>query len=391
MEDGFVALRKFVAPEIIFGQGAMARCAEYAATFGASRPLIVSDEGVAAAGWAGRVESQLGDAGVDFTRFYDVSPNPRDAEVMAGAELFLRERCDMIIAVGGGSPMDCAKGIGAVATNGGHILDFEGVDNVPEPMPPLLCVPTTAGTSADLSQFAIILDLARRTKIAIISKGMVPDISLCDPETTVTMDAELSAETGMDALTHAFEAYASNASSPLTDLHALEATRLIAGSLALAVERPGDLAARSRMMMGSLMAGLAFSNASLGVVHAMAHAMGGLLDLPHGLCNALLLEHAVAFNCPAAPERYAALGEALLGRPLRGAGADEVADAVRGGLAALRRRIGLGERVELRPLPRHALSELAAMALADPCVVTNPRRPEAAEIEALYAAVLPVA
>lgn len=391
MEDPFYALRKFVAPEFIFGRGAMARCAEYAATFGASRPLIVSDEGVAAAGWAGRVEAQLRDGGADFTRFYDVSPNPRDAEVMAGAELFLRERCDMIIAVGGGSPMDCAKGIGAVATNGGHILDFEGVDKVPEPMPPLVCVPTTSGTAADLSQFAIILDLARRTKIAIISKGMVPDISLSDPETTVTMDAELTAETGMDALTHAFEAYASNASSPVTDLHALEATRLIAASLPTAAERPHDLAARSRMMMGSLLAGLAFSNASLGIVHAMAHAMGGLLDLPHGLCNALLLERAVAFNCPAAPERYAALGEALLGRSLFGTASDEIAGAVCEGLASLRRRLGLGGRVEIEPLPRRAVSELAAMALADPCVVTNPRRPEADEIEALYAAVLPVA
>lgn len=391
MEDPFFALRKFVAPEFIFGRGAMARCAEYAATFGASRPLIVSDEGVAAAGWAGRAEAQLKDAGFGFARFYDVSPNPRDEEVMTGAALFLRERCDMIIAVGGGSPMDCAKGIGAVATNGGHILDFEGVDNVPEPMPPLVCVPTTAGTAADLSQFAIILDLARRTKIAIISKGMVPDISLSDPETTVTMDAELSAETGMDALTHAFEAYASNASSPVTDLHALEAVRLIAASLPTAAERPYDLAARSRMMMGSLLAGLAFSNASLGIVHAMAHAMGGLLDLPHGLCNSLLLEHAVAFNCPAAPDRYAALGEALLGRPLLGAPADEVAGAVGEGLASLRRRLGLGDRVEIAPLSRGAVSALAAMALADPYVVTNPRRPEAAEIEALYAAVLPVA
>lgn len=391
MENPYLALRKFVAPEFIFGFGAIAKCAEYAGTFGASRPLLVSDEGVARAGWTGKVEAQLQDAGLAFCRYYEVSPNPRDSQVMTGAERFLENHCDMIIAVGGGSPIDCAKGIGTVAMNEGHILDFEGVDKVPKPMPPLLCVPTTAGTAADLSQFAIILDSNRRTKIAIISKGMVPDVSLSDPETTTTMNEELTASTGMDALTHAFEAYVSNASSPVTDIHALEAVRLLSKAIPEAVRHPHDLEARARTMMGSLLAGLAFSNASLGIVHAIAHAIGGLLDLPHGLCNALLLEHAIVYNCPAAVERYARLGEALLGRPLSAAEPDQVAELVSGGIASLRRTLGLGDRLAVAPIQRTALAALARMTLADPCLVTNPRIADQAAIENIYEAVIPVA
>lgn len=380
-----------MAPEFIFGNGALAKCADYVRTFGASNLMVVSDEGLVRAGWTLKVESLLKGAGIDFVRFDGVSPNPRDSEVMAGAEIFRKHGCDMIVAVGGGSPMDCAKGIGVVAANGGNVLDFEGVDNVPVPMPPLLCIPTTAGTAADLSQFAIILDSARANKIAIISKGVVPDISLIDPETTCTMDAELSASTGMDALTHAIEAYASNAASPITDLHALKAMEYILAYLPQALRRPHDTEARAGVMMGSLLAGLAFSNASLGLVHAMAHALGGLLDLPHGLCNALLLEHVIAFNYEAAPERYGRVASLLLGKPAPAANGtpDEASAAIAEGLSQLRSSLGLCDRLESVSVSAAQLDALAERALNDPCLLTNPKPASKADIVGIYAAILP--
>ena len=169
--------------------------------------------------------------------------------------------------------MDCAKGIGIVSSNNRHILEFEGIDEVPIPGPPLICILTTAGTSADVSQFAIIFDTQRKVKFAIISNTMVPDVALIDPEPTQTMSTELTANTGRDALTHAFEVYVSNASSPLTDLHALQAVRLISQNLVDAVQNPARIESRINMMQANLFAGLAFSNASLGLVHAMAHSL----------------------------------------------------------------------------------------------------------------------
>ncbi|WP_425430015.1 iron-containing alcohol dehydrogenase [Desulfamplus magnetovallimortis] len=231
MESSIDELRKFVVPEFIIGRKALQTVGEYVESFGINKVLIVTDNGVLSAGWADKVNASLKSRGIKTVVFNNVSPNPRDHEVMAGRELFLDERCDLIVAVGGGSPMDCAKGIGIVSSNQGHILDFEGVDKVPVPGPPLVCIPTTAGTAADISQFAIISDSKCRVKRAIISKTMVPDLALIDPETTVTMSPELTAETGMDALVHAFEAYVSNAASPVTDLNALKAVSLINNNL----------------------------------------------------------------------------------------------------------------------------------------------------------------
>ncbi len=249
--------------------------------------------------------------GLPYTVFFEVTSNPRAQEVMAGARSYSDEHCNIIVAIGGGSPMDCAKGIGIVSSNKKHILEFEGVDQVPIPGPPFICIPTTAGSSADVSQFAIINDTERMVKIAIISKTVVPDVALIDPATTTTMDAHLTACTGMDALSHGMEAFVSNAHSPITDLHSMEAIRLIAANLLPTIAMPENIDMRSKMMLGSLHAGLAFSNASLGAVHAMAHSLGGYLDLPHGECNALLLEHVVAFNFDAASKRYRLIGKAM--------------------------------------------------------------------------------
>jgi alcohol dehydrogenase class IV len=375
---------KFVAPEIVFGPGCLARAGRFAANLGMERALLVTDPVVAAAGWSGRVARSLAEAGVEVSVFDQVTPNPRDFEVMLGAEAFREHGCDGIVAVGGGSPMDCAKGIGLVAESGRHVLQFEGVDRVDAPSPPLLCVPTTAGSSADVSQFAIILDTAREVKIAIVSKAVVPDVALVDPETTTTMDPDLTVNTGLDALTHAMEAYVSSAHQPLADHLALEAVRLAAANLERVRDHPADLAARERMMLGSMYAGLAFSNAILGAVHAMAHALGGLLDLPHGLCNAILLDHVAAANFDAAPDRYAALGRAM-GAAIPGdAPRDEARELVLSAMRGFKRRLGAMVTLGELGVTREHLLELARAAAADPCLTTNPRSLGVEDIAAIY-------
>lgn len=380
-DSGSLALRKFVAPEFVFGSGARDLVGRYAKNLGVEKVLVVTDAGVIAAGWTRQATSCLESEGIAFVVFSDVAPNPRAEQVMAGAALYKAEGCTAIVAVGGGSPMDCAKGIGIVSTNNAHVLTFEGVDEVPLPGPPLICIPTTAGTSADVSQFAIITDSQRKVKIAIVSKSVVPDAALIDPLTTVTMDARLTAATGMDALTHGIEAYVSNAHSPVTDLHALEGIRLITGNLVRAAKNPDDLSARARMMLGSLHTGLSFSNASLGAVHAMAHSLGGLLDVPHGEANAMLLGPVIEYNFDAEPERYSRIGGAL-GVP--GCGRADLIAAI----ARITRDVGITWSLRDVGVERAQIPALASNAMHDVCMVTNPRRPTQDEIEGLYARAL---
>ncbi len=382
--DVLLDLRKFLAPETVFGVGAGKLAGRYARNLGARRVLLVTDPGVAAQPWFPDIVATLDEAGVAHVLFADVHANPRDSEVMHGAEVCRSSGCDAIVAVGGGSPIDCAKGIGIVHANGRHVLDFEGADNVPKPGPPLICVPTTAGSSADVSQFAIITDTARQVKIAIVSKAVVPDAALIDPALTVTMDRELTANTGVDALTHAIEAYVSNASGPITDLFALEAVRRIARHLPLAIQQPENLDARYGMMLGSMYAGLAFSNAILGAVHAMAHSLGGLLDLPHGQCNAILLDHVIDYNFAAAPERYTDIGLALGAVIPPDADLEEKRSLVLAQVRALKAAVGATTGLAKLGVRPSDLDRLAEFALHDPCMLTNPKAPTAAEIRAVF-------
>jgi alcohol dehydrogenase len=186
-------LRKFVAPEIVFGPDAVNLLGRYLSNFGARNVLVVTDAGIIASGWTGKISSLIAAEGIGCSVFSAISANPRSEEVMAGADFYHDHQCDIIVAIGGGSPMDCAKGIGIVTTNHKNILAFEGIDNVPIPGPPLICIPTTAGTSADVSQFAIITNRNEGVKTAIISMTMVPDVALIDPIPTLTMSPYLTA------------------------------------------------------------------------------------------------------------------------------------------------------------------------------------------------------
>lgn len=375
-------LRKFVAPEFLLGSGALKLAGQYAMNLAAKKILLVSDCGVINAGWIEDVYKSLYLLNLPFAIFPNVTPNPKDYEVMAGVETYKKENCDVIIAVGGGSVIDCAKGIGIVASNNKHILQFEGVDQIEIPMPPLICIPTTCGSSADISQFAIITDTSRNVKIAIVSKAAVPDLSLIDPDTTSTMPDELLANTGIDVLTHAIEAYVSNAASPITDIHALEAIRLVRANLKKSITYPDKLEFRNNMMISSTLAGLAFSNASLGLVHAMAHSLGGLTDQPHGECNALLLEHVVEFNFDAAPERYSKIAE-IFGADQRES-ADSKKEFLIEKLSDIRKSVGIIKPLGELGLKKSDIPFLSGHAFNDPCLATNPKEVTKSDIERIY-------
>ncbi|WP_417501557.1 alcohol dehydrogenase-like regulatory protein ErcA [Marinobacter sp.] len=383
MSHDISVLRKFVSPEIVFGAGARKSVANFASNLGAKHVFLVSDPGVAGAGWVGEIVTLLTDAGLRTTVFTGVSANPRVDEVMAGAELYKSSDCDVIVAIGGGSPMDCAKGIGIIASNGGHILDFEGVDTISNPPPPLILIPTTAGTSADVSQFAIISDPNRRFKFSIISKAVVPDVSLIDPEVTETMNGYLTACTGVDALVHAIEAFVSTGSGPLTDSHALEAIRLINRNLEPLVENTAEPFLREQIMLASMQAGLAFSNAILGAVHAMSHSLGGFLDLPHGLCNALLLEHVVAYNYRSAEDRFKRVAEAM-DIDTRGMGKPEIQKHLMNRIIQLKRKVGLHESLADFGVSVSDIPQLSGFALQDPCILTNPRKSSLRDVQVVY-------
>ena len=375
--------RKFVVPEVIVGYDAMKLAAQYLKHFSAKKTMIVTDKGIVSQNWFTQILGSLTDQGIDYMIFEDVSSNPKDYEAMLGAELFLAEDCDSLLAVGGGSPMDCAKCISIVSTNGGHILDYIGVDEIRLPGPPLVCIPTTAGTSADVSQFAIITDSHEHIKKAIISKKVVPDLALIDPIPLMTMDLYLTACTGMDALTHAIEAYVSNASSSITDIHALNAIKLVYEFLPLAVKEDRTIETMHQMLLGSMHAGFAFSNASLGAVHALAHSLGGVLDLPHGECNSILLQRLIAVNFDAAPLRYRRIAETI-GIQTSGLSDEHVKLNLVEAISNLREIVGIPEAVTM-PLPnKDTIASMVTSALTDPCMVTNPKELSYDEVEELY-------
>ncbi len=289
-------LRKYVIPEFIFGEDSLSLTGHYANIFGINKAFVISDSGLMKTSLTEKIINSLENYGIDTILYTAVSPNPRDSEVSAGCTAYIANKCDGIIAVGGGSVMDAAKGVGIEAVNQKNILEFEGVNKVALHSPPLICIPTTGGTGSEVSQFSIINNTRERRKIAIISKAVVPDLAIIDPDTLLTMDAYLTACTGMDALVHSIEAYLSTASSHITDNFALDAIKLIGENLKSSVLDLGNRDLRAKIMMASLEAGIAFSNAGLGVVHSMAHSLGGYLDLAHGECNSMLLNSAVDFN-----------------------------------------------------------------------------------------------
>jgi alcohol dehydrogenase len=371
-------LRKFVAPEFVFGLDARLLVGRYLNNFAAKKILLVTDKGIISSGWLDDVVGILQSEGYNYEIYSKIKQNPSTENVMKGAELYLDEGCDVIVAIGGGSPMDCAKGIGIVSSNNKNIKEFEGVDRVSLPSPPLICIPTTAGSSADVSQFAIISDQSQSTKMAIISKKLVPDVALIDPITTTTLNRYMTIYAGFDILSHAIEANVSNASSPITDIHSLESIKLFCSNILPVLENPENIYYRGNLMLASLHAGLAFSNASLGLIHAMAHSLGGLKDLPHGELNALLFEHVINYNFEYEPERYLKIANNMS----MGTVTDKT-DFING-IKGLKKNLGINHTLKDRGIKVEDIPALSYKTLNDPCIATNPVIPEQSDVEAIF-------
>lgn len=376
-------ISKFVAPEIIFGRGSMSQIGESVVRLGVSKAFLVSDREVISSGWVDLAIEYLAAAGLETVVFSSLTTNPKDCEVIEGVELYLASGCDGIVSVGGGSPTDVAKAIAILASNGGRLQDYEGVNMIVTPLPPMVIVPSTAGAGSEVSQFTIIVDTERKLKMSIISRSLIPDIAIVDPELLKTKDAILAAATGVDALTHGIEAYVSLAATPLTDIHALKAIQLISGNLRRAVAERGDMEANTNMAMASLTAGLAFSNAILGAAHAMTHQVDGLLDQHHGETNASILPHVMEYNLSACPDRFrdiaVALGEDVAGLTMVAAARRSI-DAVK----RLIEDIGLAKGLSQLGLREEFIPLLSENATKDACLVTNPRMATRADIEAIF-------
>lgn len=374
---------KFVAPEIIFGKGALSQIAESSERLGAEKLLVVTDKGIIEAGWIEKAISILEGGRLDYEVWSHVTPNPRDYEVEEGSQRYLTSGCDAILAIGGGSSIDAAKGIAILATNDGDIHDYEGIDKIVKPLPPMVMVPSTAGTGADVSQFAVITDTRRKIKMVLISKSLVPDISITDPILLTTKERELTAFTGMDALAHAIEAYVSIAATPLTDVLALNAMRVIASNLRASVASKTNLKAKEAMAMASLQAGLAFSNAILGAVHAMAHQLGGMLDMPHGEVDAILLPYVMEYNLIACVDRYAEIAVAL-GESVDGLSCREAAEKAISAVRTLATDIGIPRGLREVGLREEHIPQLSENAVKDACLVTNPRDADVSDIATIF-------
>jgi 1,3-propanediol dehydrogenase len=380
------SLLKFEIPEIIYGLGALSQIGQCARRLGGERILLVTDPGLIAAGWVDESIKYFQEEDLQYIIYDNVVTNPRDFQVEEGVQLYRRKNCDVIAVVGGGSPVDTAKGIGILASNHGRIHEYEGANLVTQPIPPLLCVPSTAGTGADVSQFAVIANKRTKTKMTILSRAITPDLTLVDPRLLKTKPPELMAATGMDTLTHAIEAYVSSLSWPMTDPHAIHAIELVHEHLISATQTK-DIGALEGMSIACLEAGMAFSNAILGAVHALAHPLGGMYDIHHGLANSLLLPVVVQKNMEHVPAKFAKIARAM-GAETRSRSLDDVAREVPRQIEELISKLGLPTRLSQVGVDAADIPRLAQMAEEDICMLTNPHCYMKSEIESMYHEVL---
>ncbi|MEI8615530.1 MULTISPECIES: L-threonine dehydrogenase [Shewanella] len=371
---------KFFIPSVnVLGQGAVDDAIGDIKTLGFKHALIVTDKPLVKIGLVGEVAEKLGQNGITSTIYDGVQPNPTVTNVEAGLALLKANNCDFVISLGGGSPHDCAKGIALVATNGGSIKDYEGLDQSAKPQLPLVAINTTAGTASEMTRFCIITDEARHIKMAIVDKHTTPLLSVNDPELMLKKPASLTAATGMDALTHAVEAYVSIAANPITDACAIKAMELIQANLVNAVENGQDINAREQMAYAQFLAGMAFNNASLGYVHAMAHQLGGFYDLPHGVCNALLLPHVQEYNAQVVPARLKDIAKAM-GVDVSSMTDEQGASAAIAAIKKLSVAVKIPENLTLLGVKAEDIPTLADNALKDACGFTNPKQATHAEI-----------
>ena len=382
-----MSISLFLSPErILFGWGSVEKTGEETLRYGSKALLVSGKSSSRANGALTTVLSSLTASGVEVTLFCEVESDPSVHTVTTGAALARQTEASVVVALGGGSPLDAAKAIALMATNPGQISDYEKTAPT-QPGLPVVAIPTTAGTGSEVTKFVVITDTERKVKMLINSPYLIPRTALLDPQLTLSIPPAFTAGPGMDALTHAIEAYQSSLASPTTDVFALSAIKLIGGNLVQATLNGGNVSARTAMLLGQLHAGLAFGNASVALVHAMSRPLGAHFGIPHGQANAILLPWVMQFNLPACPEKFVCIAEAL------GCNTAGLSPRQAGQLAVNRVReiyadTGLPLTLSELAIPSTAIPTLAGDAFLSGSVLFNPRKPTLGEIEQLYRACL---
>jgi len=360
MKDSLFSFQ--LPPKIIFGIGALENLGIELSERGWESALIVTDRGVRQAGILAKVEESLKPYGIEYEIYDGVEPNPTVAIIEAA--LPLAKEYNAIIGLGGGSSIDTAKALNVLKTHGGKVLDWEGTDTVPGPCGPLIGIPTTAGTGSEVTFISMISVPERRQKVPIVSRYLAPNLAIVDPELTRTMPPALTAATGMDALTHAIESVITMAEQPLADLLALPAIKLINQYLPKAVKNGEDMEARANMAFASLIAGIAFNNGWVAAAHSIAHALGGLFNLPHGVCCALALPVTMEYNLEAKREKYTKIAE-MLDQQTAEAGIERIRE--------LNREISMPAGLRSLGVKESDIEKIAELAMADGSTLFNPR------------------
>ncbi|SEU26026.1 iron-containing alcohol dehydrogenase [Paenibacillus sp. NFR01] len=378
----------FYVPSInMMGKGCLKDIGPYIAELNLKKALVVTDKFLMKSGIAGKLLAVLDEAGIEYAVYDEVKPNPTCKNVHDGVDFLNANGCDYLISIGGGSPQDTAKGIGIIATNGGHIKEYEGVHKSKNKSLPIIAVNTTAGTSAEVTINYVITDEERKVKMVMVDKNSLATISVNDPELMIDKPAALTAATGMDALTHAIEALVTPGAYPVTDATALAAVELIFGNLARTVKNGHDIEAREQMVYAIFLGGMAFNNAGLGYVHAMAHQLGGVYDLPHGVCNAMLLPYVEEENAKYVPEKFRSIAKAI-GLQVAGKTDQECAAFVIESIKALSKEVGIPEKLSELGVDEVDLDLLAENSMKDACAPGNPFIPTKEEVIALFRKIL---
>lgn len=366
----------------IIGKGCIQEIPKHIDTIAGKKALVVTDEGLYKIGTVKKVTDVLDRAGKPYALYTGVKPNPTVSLVNEAKTVYDREGCDYLIGIGGGSPLDVSKAVSILAKNGGKIEDYNGLDKSKKSGVPLIAINTTAGTGSEVTRAYVVTDEVRKVKMLMVDAHCLSYLALNDPALMVDMPAPLTAATGMDALTHAIEAYVAKSHFPFTDGLALEAIGLVAKSLQKACENGRDMDARTDMCWAEYMAGLAFSNAGLGMVHAMAHQLGGFYNTPHGVANAILLTHVMKFNLPSCKERYADIARALKINTAHMT-PDQAANAAITYIEQLAERIHIPKLSETAFKPSDVLT-LSLHALEDTGMPENPREATLVDVQKVF-------
>lgn len=338
---------------------------------GFKKAFVVTDNFLMSNGVANKVLNVLEGAGIAYEVYSEVVPNPTCKNVHDGLERLKGTDCDFLVSIGGGSPQDTAKAIGILATNGGHIKEYEGVNLSKNKSLPIVAVNTTAGTSSEVTINYVVTDEERHVKMAMVDKNSLATVTVNDPELMVEKPASLTAATGMDALTHAIETIVTPGAYPVSDATALAAVKIIFDYLPRAVENGHDIEAREQMVYAVFLGGIAFSNAGLGNVHAMAHQLGGIYNLPHGVCNAMLLPYVEEENAKYVPEKFVSIAN-VLGYDVEGKSAQECAAFVVDSMKELAKKVGIPATLGELGVNDVDFDLLAENAMKDICAPGNP-------------------